>query len=147
MAIDVAPDVFGPAGDDPGCSNEHVIITAWSGKKAAGAALARAAGRFSGITEDGREPSDEEWQAIEAEARATGRDWPYTPNYVSDVEFAARGPWCYVDCKGYIWPAMRERMIAVLVEELERAGVSARIEVPSMNECYPKAAQPGGQDD
>lgn len=30
---------------------------------------------------------------------------------------------------------MRERMIAVLVEELERAGVRARVEVPSPGEC------------
>jgi hypothetical protein len=29
---------------------------------------------------------------------------------------------------------MRERMIAVLVEELERSGVSGRVEVPSADE-------------
>jgi hypothetical protein len=56
------------------------------------------------------------------------------PNYVSDIRYASRGPWCYVDCKGYIWPAMRERMIAILFEELDRADVSGRIEVPAENE-------------
>ena len=40
----------------------------------------------------------------------------------------------YVDCKGDIRPAMSERMIAILVEELYRAGVSARVEVPSDDE-------------
>src|SRR5215467_6672950 len=40
----------------------------------------------------------------------------------------------YVDCKGDIRPAMRERIIAILVEELERVGVSARIQVPSHDE-------------
>lgn len=59
----------------------------------------------------------------------------YTPNYVQDVCLATRGPWTYVDCKGWIEPAMREQMIAILVEELDRAGVTnARLEVPSEDE-------------
>jgi hypothetical protein len=140
MAIDVAPEVFGLS--DKGRSYEHVIITGAPRPKAAARALKRAGSRFSGVTEHGQEPTQAEWAAIEA----AGGDWPYTPNYVSAVEMAPRGPWCYVDCKGFIPAPMRERMIAVLVEELERAGVSARVEVPSMEECYPGAAQPGGQD-
>jgi hypothetical protein len=55
---------------------------------------------------------------------------------------AGTGPWCYVDCKGYVPPAMRERMIAVLVEELGRAGVNGRIEVPSAG----RAELPGTAD-
>lgn len=143
MAIDVAPEVFGLTED--GSSHEHVIITGSSDPVAAADALRRAGSRFSGVTEYGQELTEAEWAALEEQVRATGTDWPYTPNYVSAVSLAPRGPWCYVDCKGYIWPAMRERMIAVLVEELERAGVSARIEVPSMQECYPEAAQPDGE--
>jgi hypothetical protein len=50
---------------------------------------------------------------------------------------AARGPWFYVDCKGRIAPPMRTRMVAVLVEELEREGVSAGLEVPSDDEIDP----------
>jgi hypothetical protein len=117
-----------------GSSHEHVIITGSADPQAAGAALSRAGARFSGVTEDGREPSGQEWEALEEEVLATGRDFPYTPNWVSGVRLASRGPWCYVDCKGCIPPAMRERMIAVLVEELERAGVSCRVEVPSAGE-------------
>jgi hypothetical protein len=133
MGIEVAADVFGPAEDGVG-SQEHVIIAGSADPRAAGAALSRAGARFSGVTEDGREPSEQEWEAIEEEVRATGKGFPYTPNYVSGVRLASRGPWCYVDCKGYIPPAMRERMIAVLVEELERSGVSGRVEVPSVDE-------------
>jgi hypothetical protein len=119
---------------DDGRSNEHVIITGSSDPRAAALALSEASGRFMMVTEDGRELSDEEAEALEEAIEATGDDGPYTPNYVSDVTFASRGPWCYVDCKGYIEPAMRERMIAILVEELDRAGVSARIEVPAPGE-------------
>jgi len=42
--------------------------------------------------------------------------------------------WFTSTAKGDIRPAMSERMIAILVEELERAGVSARVEVPSDDE-------------
>ncbi len=63
------------------------------------------------------------------------KGFSYTPNHVFGVRMAPRGPWCKVDCKGFIPPPMRERMIAVLIEELERAGVSARVEVPLPGEC------------
>ena len=132
MSVEVAPEVFSLT--DEGSAHEHVIITGSSDPRAAGVALSEASGRFMMVTEDGRELSDEEAEALDEACEATGEDGPYTPNHVSGVLFAARGPWCYVDCKGYIWPAMRERMIAIMVEELERAGVSARIEVPSHGE-------------
>ena len=132
MGVEVAPEVF--ALTDDGYANEHVIITGSSNPRAAGLALSQASGRFMMVTEDGRELSDEEAEALDEATEATGEDGPYTPNYVSSVSFASRGPWCYVDCKGYIWPAMRERMIAIMVEELEQADVSARIEVPSQDE-------------
>jgi len=132
MGIEVAPEVF--ALDNDGYANEHVIITGSSDPRAAGAALSRAGLRFMMVTEDGRELSDDEAEALEQAAGTAGHALPYTPNYVSDVRFASRGPWCYVDCKGYIWPVMRERMIAILVEELERAGVSGRVEVPPSDE-------------
>lgn len=132
MGIEVAANVFGD--DENGFSNEHVIIVDSADPQAAGAALSRAANRFSGVTEDGREPSHQEWEAIEQEVLAMGKEFPYTPNWVSGVRLAPRGPWCYVDCKSSISPAMRRRMIAVLVEELERAGISGRVEVPSVDE-------------
>jgi hypothetical protein len=130
--VEVAPEVF--ALTDDGQANERVIVTGSSDPRAAGFALSQASGRFMMVTDDGRELSDEEAEALDEAIEATGEDGPYTPNYVSGVCFASRGPWCYVDCKGYIGPAMRERMIAILVEELERAGVSARLEVPSVDE-------------
>jgi hypothetical protein len=119
LGIEVASGVFADLGEYN--SNEHVIIVGASDPHAAGVALRRAAQRFYQVTEDGRE-------------LIYGTADCYTPNYVSDIRFAPRGPWCYVDCKGYIWPAMRERMIMILVEELDRADVSGRIEVPAENE-------------
>ncbi|GAB3968236.1 hypothetical protein GCM10029978_037290 [Actinoallomurus acanthiterrae] len=123
MEIEVDPAVFAHDGDS---SNEKVIIVGSSDPSAAKLALFRAGQRFYAVAEDGRELSGEEADAAAGDL--------YTPNWVSDVRLAPRGPWVYVDCKGYIWPAMRERMIKILVEELERAGVSARVEVPSDDE-------------
>jgi hypothetical protein len=132
MSVEVAPEVF--ALTERGYANEHVIITGAADRRAAGLALSQALGRFMSVTEDGRELSDEEAEALDEEMEATGDDGLYTPNSASDVTFATRGPWGSVDCKGYIWPAMRERMIAILVEELEQAGVSGRVEVPAPDE-------------
>src|SRR5262249_13433584 len=50
------------------------------------------------------------------------------------LKCSARNERAYVDCKGDIRPAMRERIIAILVEEVERVGVSARVQVPSHDE-------------
>lgn len=134
MAIDVAPDVYGLI--EEGQSHERVIITGASDRRAAAVALSRACGRFERVDEYGREFSDEEAE-LEEERVLSGEleDFSYTPNSVSGVRMAPRGPWCSVDCKGYIPAPMRERMIAVLVEELGRAGVSARVEVPSPGDC------------
>jgi hypothetical protein len=117
---------------EEGRSHEYVIITGASDRRAAAVALSQASGRFERVDDHGRELSDEEAER-EEEMVLSGEveEFSYTPNWVSGVRMAPRGPWCYVDCKGYIPPPMRERMIAVLVEELERAAVSARVEVPS----------------
>ena len=118
MDIEVAAEAFGPDGDRGW--HEHVIITGAADPGAAAAALSRAGDRFYRVTDDGREPSEQAW--LEEQALATGAALPYTPNWVSEVRLAPRGPWCYVDCKGYIPLAMRARMIAILIEELEHAG-------------------------
>jgi hypothetical protein len=135
VTIEVAPEVFASA-DTRSKSNEHVIITGASDQQAAGDALDRAGLRFGMVTNDGRELSDEEAEALEEGLDTTAKPGLYTPNWVSPVGFASRGPWCYVDCKGYITPAMRQRLVAILVEELDHAGVSARVEVPRMGELY-----------
>lgn len=116
MAIDVAPDVYGVI--EEGSSHEWVIITGASDPRAAAAALSRACDRFERVDEYGREFSDEEAE-LEEEMVLSGEleEFSYTPNSVSGVRMAARGPWCCVDCKGHIPAPMRERMIAVLVEE------------------------------
>jgi hypothetical protein len=56
----------------------------------------------------------------------------YTPNYVSAVTVDESGnPGFYIDCKGAIEPRMAYRFRQILVQELERAGVSsARVRVP-----------------
>jgi NAD(P)-dependent dehydrogenase (short-subunit alcohol dehydrogenase family) len=115
LAIEIAADVFGD--DEQGFSHEHVIITGSSDPRGAAGALARAGNRFYVVGEDGPEPSEQAFV-----------------RYVSAVRLASRGPWFYVDCQGSIPSAMGERMVAVLVEEMERGGVSGRIEVPSEDE-------------
>jgi hypothetical protein len=126
MTIEVDPQVFGDAGNGDDSCNEFVIIVGASDPDAAVRALARAGNRFYSVAEDGRELTPEEFEAEAGEI--------YTPNCVTDIRMAARGPWYYVDCKSDIEPPMQERMIAILVEELEREGVSARVEVPSDDE-------------
>ena len=90
MVIEVAAEAFGP--DAHRGSYEHVIITGAADPGAAAAALSRAGARFYSVTDDGRELSKQ--QLREEEAPATGTDPPYTPNWVSEVRLAPRGPWC-----------------------------------------------------
>ncbi|MFG1811568.1 hypothetical protein [Streptomyces sp. NPDC049040] len=118
MGIEIDPAVF--AENEDGYASESVIIIGSSDPGAAEDALLRAGRRFTHVAEDGREISSEELDTTDL----------YTPNYVSDIHHSPRGPWVYVDCKSFISPPMRVRMLAVLVEELERAGVSGRLEVP-----------------
>jgi hypothetical protein len=123
VTIEVEAQVFSGDGEH---WNETVIITGSSDPQAAALALRRAGERFYAVAEDGRELVGEDAEAV--------ADDLYTPNYVSHVRLAPRGPWCYVDCKGYVPPPMRERMIAILVEELEHGGIDAHVEVPSDEE-------------
>jgi hypothetical protein len=111
-------------GDDGVQSEEVIVVVDPSARDAAWQALSQAGDRFENVAEDGRELTGEE-EDIEG---------LFVPSYVGDTHFAPRGPLLYVDCKSSIPPAMRERMIAILVEELDLAGVSARIEVPTEDE-------------
>jgi hypothetical protein len=62
LAIEVASEVFAEGRYG---SNEHVIIVDSADTYAAGLALGRAGGRFSCVTEDGRELSEDDDEDID----------------------------------------------------------------------------------
>lgn len=123
-SISVDDEVFGPVAGRYLMWHQSVEVMTDQPELAA-AALERAGSRFMDVAEDGRElsPDDPNWTS----------PWPmYTPNSVSDVRTDGRGPSLGVDCKGEVPDAMRQTFIAILVEELRRAGVrEARITVPA----------------
>ena len=117
-----------------GYSSEAVMVLSTAAAATVGEALARAGGRFYGVGEDGSERGR---VAGEPEAPVVYEDELYTPNSVSGVLVGRRGPWMYVDCKSQISDAMRRRFIAVLVEELEAAGITeARLATPSEDDKH-----------
>ena len=129
--MDIADDVFGPVTDQPDCSNEHLMVVAASDADSAAEALRRAGLRFCAVTEVGEElragaTTDDDYY---------DDDSVYTPNLVSEVRMAERGPWMYVDCKASIPEPMRTTMVRILAEELAFAGVTAgSVVVPSEDE-------------
>ena len=125
MGIRIEPGVFAEIPDGTRC-NEHVMIITSEDPASAEAALAWAAARFYCVTEDGRELSPDS---------LSDTDEAYTPNYVSHVCLAQRGPYVYVDCKSQISLDMPSRFLAILHEELDRAGIKdALVIVPSADE-------------
>ena len=63
---------------------------------------------------------------------------------MSDIYLSPHGPWLSTDTQGVFFPRMIRAMIDVLVEELQRRGVDARIEAPapglSSDEAWPAPA-------
>lgn len=130
MAVVVDSSVFADV-DSSGLSNERVIVVTSAG--AATEALRRAALRFLKVGEDGIEYETGDVGS----STGTSTDDIYTPNYVSAVNLSDRGPWIYVDCKGQIFGPMRDRFVAILLEELEAADIfDARVETPSAEDMY-----------
>ena len=105
-------------------SNETIVVESTAPVTTVVAALTSAAERMMLVGEDGREYTERELDADGFEV--------YTPNYVSAVTFYEGGdPGFYVDCKGAIEPAMATQFRQVLIEELQRHGVtSAHVRVP-----------------
>lgn len=121
MGIEIDPAVFAHESGSA-CANESLIVLGAAGPEPAARALERACERFALVAEDGREYADED---------AADESGLYTPNYYSEVRHSPRGPWIYLDCKGEIPGPMRAGLLAVLVEELERAGLhGVRVAVP-----------------
>lgn len=130
MAVVVDSSVFADV-DGSGLSNERIIVV--TSDEAATDALRRAALRFSKVGEDGIEYETGDV----GPSTGTSTDDIYTPNYVSVVNLSDRGPWMYVDCKGQIPDPMRDRFVAIVLEELQAADIShARVETPSAEDMY-----------
>lgn len=115
--VHIAHDVFATRGGNDS-SNEEIIVRGDFNRAAGVAALDRVAQRFMKVDEHGVEHSD-----ISASEPSDGHgNFLYTPNYVSSPEVTAGGMTLYVDCKGYIEPAMRERFLDILRDELAPLG-------------------------
>jgi hypothetical protein len=108
--VQIDDDVFGE-GAAWGASNEVIRLSGDFPPEEGVAALRRAGERFMLVDSRGVEyPTWELFNEI-------GGDY-YSPNYVSDPIVRPDGVRLYVDCKGGIEDAMRERFLVVLREEL-----------------------------
>ncbi len=116
-------------------SNEYVLVVSSDPDKAA-ACLRRAGARFMNVSSSGLELTG---STLPAEPDSDDPDVE-TPNYVSDVRFAERGPWIYIDCKGRIPDPMKDAFIRILREEIDRSGIQhARLEPPSPESVHRSA--------
>lgn len=108
-------------------SNEYVLVVSADPEKAADC-LRRAGARLVNVSSSGFE-----WGGSSPPPQVDPDDPEVeTPNYVSDVRISERGPWIYIDCKGYIPKPMKETFIRILREEIDRSGIQrARLEHPS----------------
>jgi hypothetical protein len=84
---------------------------------AARSALQAAAERLYRVGDDGVELPDEA-------AMSAAGDMVYTPNYVGDPMVRSAGVCLYLDTKGESAPPMLTTMVGVIIEELQRAGVT-----------------------
>jgi carboxypeptidase C (cathepsin A) len=118
--IQIDPDVFTHQ-PDLDYSNETFVVTDTDQTEAVVAALHSAARRFMRVDESGVEHADD------ATAQAAFESGLYTPNYCSDPEITEDGVQMYLDCKGAIEDPMARTLRDVLHQELEDAGIDARV--------------------
>jgi hypothetical protein len=112
-----------------GSVNGEVVVVIGSQPPQITNALTSAGARFMDVNESGHEYTAAELNGPE-QTDDEGVEL-YTPNYVSEVTAASGGLSIYVDCKGEISTPMGARFRAILIEELQRAGViEARIFSP-----------------
>lgn len=109
-------------------SNEVIAVDSDAPARDLRRALTRASERMMLVGEDGVEYDQDAEELLDGEI--------YTPNYASDVRRGADGALgFYVDCKGYVEPAMATTFRRVLVEEFEAARIGkARVWVPDDEE-------------
>lgn len=118
-SVRIAPDLFGPLGDDLG-SHESVVLSGDFDADVAVVALTLAGARFMLVDEEGTEYST--YEELE-QGTLYGPKELYSPNYVADPRILADGIELYVDCKGEVAPPMGATFRRIIREELERAGI------------------------
>jgi hypothetical protein len=142
MTVSVADSFFDDLGeawgdwaDGEGWSNSPAFLVVSDETDAATAALIEAGERLMRV--DGYGNEVEPWQL-------TAGAWE-TPSFVSDIILTDRGPAVCVDTSGELPRPQGERMLRIIVEELEQRGVSGLIVYPG-EEVYlgdfPKVKRP-----
>ncbi|WP_427005342.1 hypothetical protein [Pseudarthrobacter sp. H2] len=126
--VTVAPDIFDQQTEDGSISQDwdgwegpspfFLVITDQTDKAAE--ALYIAMERCMHIDGNGNELADSELETTNE----------YTPNYSSPVHLTPKGPVAYLDTKGELSRAMGEKMLRVIVEELEAQGITAHLTTP-----------------
>jgi hypothetical protein len=124
MAVTVADDCFDQQGEEwSGGDGWHIspgVMVASDETEPAAAALHAAGQRWMFVDEHGVEL--DEWQVRFGDA--------LTPSWVSDVFLTNRGPALVADTDGELPRPQGEAMLRIVVEELERSGVSAHVTAP-----------------
>lgn len=114
--VSVSPEFFRDAWEEERAGDPRFLVITPDHRLAA-PVMARAAGKFMQIGDDGRlYPTYE--SAMEAD---------YSPNWVSDVYLRDEGLYVTTDCKGTFSPEMVSTMLDVLVRGFVEAGIPAHI--------------------
>lgn len=111
-------------------SHENILVAIdpqGAGHDAVVIALAKAGKRFEATDETGTEHQTAD--SVEAAAMNDA----YTPSFVSDPESVTGGVAMYLDCKGWVSPAMATTLKQILLEELERTGLELHVSVYEPN--------------
>ena len=129
--ITIDPDVFGePAGDWDGWYRDPAVLVRTAQGEEAAAALHRAGARIRYLDMDGVVVTEEELvQGAE------------TPSYVSPIYIWDVGLAMYADTAGDLSGPQGRAILAVLVDELEAAGVTAHLAPWPEQGTYTKLGQ------
>jgi membrane associated rhomboid family serine protease len=122
-SITIDPHAFGVFDAGDGMYDFRASIEVQTTQTQAARRALEAAGQRWFLTDD----EGREWSTIDelAESVTDGNDWPWIPEYVSDIETTEAGLEVSVDLEGEAaTPAMQETFLRVLLEEFDRAGVT-----------------------
>jgi len=110
----ISTRLFGPVPEDDSLQDESVLVRSGQEEQAA-RGLVAAARRLHTVGIDG--------QLYDEDDIGSGIVEVWTANWISPVWRSPQGPTLVMDCKGEVPEPMARMMTAVVVEELQRAGV------------------------
>jgi hypothetical protein len=115
VTVEFDDSVWGPLPHMPGTTENVQVVGA--DRVSVEQALGRAASRMMNVAEDGRELTDAEFEANDATGEL------YTPNGVYVVQ-GRDVPTLRANCKNSVSGRMRETFLAIVADELQRAGIN-----------------------